>query len=212
MTDTKKMMAMKILGQLQVIALSVRPSLNPLMIMKMVQLTMLHGISPPASSGFCYFGTYLGHLGSIHVGHRFAQLGRSIAMKLSARQEMGAVLLVLAEIKSFVEPAFAAAELYREGESIALSCGDSFWVAGNRLQHATNIFWCAPHLSIVKKVLTEAHEFLEKRDPARLGFILAYQQSLNKLLSGCRNDAGNEQSIFIGQSTTKNDARIGMNL
>jgi predicted ATPase len=102
MTNTKKMMAMRILGQLQVIAFSVRPSLNPLMSMRMVQLTMLHGISPSASSGFCYFGTYLGHLGSIHVGHRFAQLGRSIAMKLNARQEMGAVLCVLGENKSIV--------------------------------------------------------------------------------------------------------------
>jgi hypothetical protein len=212
MTDTKKMMAMKILGQLQVTAFFVRPSLNPLMTMRMVQLTMLHGISPSASTGFCYFGTYLGRLGSFHVGHRFAQLGRSIAMKLGAQQEMGAVLSMLAGIKSFVEPASAAAELFCEGELTSLSCGDIFWASTNRLQHAVNSFWSAPHLSTVKKVLTEAHEFFEKRDPAstRPVFILVLQQSLNKLL-GCSNNDRNEQSIFNGQSATKNLPRIGMN-
>jgi hypothetical protein len=55
-----------------------------------------------------------------------------------------------------------------------------------------------------------ACEFFEKRDPARLGFILTNQQSLNKLL-GCSDDIGNEESSFIGQSAMKN-IRIGVTL
>jgi ERCC4-related helicase len=114
---------------------------------------------------------------------------------------------------SIVEPSLAAAELFCEGESTSLSCGDIFWASVNRLQHATNSFWCAPHLSTVKKVLTEAHEFFEKRDPAKLRFTLAYQQTLNKLVPGCRNDVRNEQSLLIGQSAKKNvRVGIGMNL
>jgi hypothetical protein len=211
MTDTKKMMAMKILGQLQVTALFVRPSLNPLMTMRMVQLTMLHGISPSASTGFCYFGSYLGHLGSFHIGHTFAKLGRSIATKLGAQQEMGAVLALMGEIKCFIEPASAAAELFCEGESISTSCGDTFWASISRLRYATNVYWCAPQLSKVKKVLTEAHEFFEKRDQSKIGFILVLQQSLNKLLLGCCIDIRNEESVFIGQSATRN-IRFGVTL
>lgn len=199
MTDTRKLMAMKILVQLQVIVHVVRPSLTPPMVMKIVQLTMLIDISTSgASTGFCYFGCYLGHLGLFHVGHTFAQLGKSLATKCWGAQEMGAVLLVLAKIKCFVEPVHAALEA---------SCGDTYWASMNRLQYITNLFWCAPQLSTVKRALTEAREFLEHRDPARLRFILANQQSLNKLL-GYNDDIGNEESSIISQSAMKN-VRIG---
>lgn len=62
-------------------------------------------------NGILLLWFYLGHLGSFHVGHTFAQLGKSIATKFCAH-EMGAVLLVLVEIKCFVEPVHAALELF----------------------------------------------------------------------------------------------------
>jgi hypothetical protein len=117
---------------------------------------------------------------------------------------------MIGEIKCFIEPAPSALELFCEGESISKSCGDTFWASVNRLQYATNLFWCAPQLSKVEKVLTEALEFFDKRDPSKVGFILVIQQSLNKLL-GCSNDIRNDQSIFIGHSAMKN-VRIGMSM
>ena len=68
MTDTTKQMAMLFLAKLQSISYFLDPTLHTIVIIKMIQMTLIHGLSSASPLAFTAFGSYLGWIGSIKVG------------------------------------------------------------------------------------------------------------------------------------------------
>ena len=70
MTDLYKIMAMKFLWKLEACSQFIRQEIFPLVTVKMVQLSIAHGMSPVSSIGFAYFGQLVAKLGYFREGCR----------------------------------------------------------------------------------------------------------------------------------------------
>ncbi|KAL7480275.1 hypothetical protein ACHAW6_005968 [Cyclotella cf. meneghiniana] len=186
MTDKNKLEAMKFLAQLESITVMIKPSLHPFVTLKMVQLTMLYGLSPVSPIGFVYFGSLLANRGNIGLGHQFTLLAKGLLEKLEAGEVAGEVICVATEVARFIEPLHTAREsLTIEGESAAMAGGDIRWACLNRLQYCTMMFWACPSLSVVNEKFCEASRFMrEHQHRASLSFMLPFQET-TLILMGC---------------------------
>eukprot|EP00956_Cyclotella_meneghiniana_P014031 scaffold20774_cov87-Cyclotella_meneghiniana.AAC.1 len=91
MTDSKMLMVMRFLSRIQVIAYNAKPSTNLSLILKMLQITLSHGLSPSAPATFAYFGSYLAKLGDLSAGYRYVLLGKALLDKLEVHECRGQV-------------------------------------------------------------------------------------------------------------------------
>eukprot|EP00956_Cyclotella_meneghiniana_P019312 scaffold32998_cov63-Cyclotella_meneghiniana.AAC.1 len=82
MTDPMMLMVMRFLSRIQVIAYHVKPLMNPSLIVKKLEITISHGLSPAAPATFAYFGSHLAKLGDLSAGYRYAALGNALLNKL----------------------------------------------------------------------------------------------------------------------------------
>jgi predicted ATPase len=89
MTDTRHDMAMKCLSKLQLTIFLVSPDLQPVVTLKMVDLTIEHGMSPMSPVGFAYFASLLGQLGELKDALRFAKLSKSLLDAMGSNEILG---------------------------------------------------------------------------------------------------------------------------
>jgi hypothetical protein len=73
-------------------------------------------------------------------------------------------------------------EVKTEGESAALSVGDTHWACLNRYVYCTDHLWAGTNLSIINDKVSEAHHFIKQQDANILVFVLIMQRSVNLLL------------------------------
>eukprot|EP00804_Cyclotella_cryptica_P018768 CCRYP_007259-RA/>CCRYP_007259-RA protein AED:0.28 eAED:0.28 QI:0/1/0.66/1/1/1/3/2507/1005 len=173
MSEKNKIAAMKFLAQLENIAFMVKSPLHPLVASKMVQLTILHGLSPVSPIGFAHFGSLLAKLGSIRVGHQVTLLARSLLDKLDAIEVAGEVICVVAQMQCFVEPMQSANELHIRGESASMTAGDVHWACLNRMLHCLTLFWVGVNLSTLEEAFSKACRFMrEQQHKTSLIFVL----------------------------------------
>ncbi|KAL7490060.1 hypothetical protein ACHAW6_015800 [Cyclotella cf. meneghiniana] len=195
-TDKSKLAAMKFLAQLESITVMAKPALHPFVTLKMVQLTMLHGLSPVSPIGFVYFGSLLAKRGSIQLGHRFTLLAKALLEKLESEDIAGEVICVATEVLRFVEPLQTANEsLATLGESAAMKEGDIRWACINRLQYCSMMFWACPNLSVVKIICADACQFMKEHEHrASLLFMLPIQKTVLLLIGCTETSMDQEQS------------------
>eukprot|EP00804_Cyclotella_cryptica_P031040 CCRYP_013586-RA/>CCRYP_013586-RA protein AED:0.40 eAED:0.38 QI:0/0/0/1/0/0/3/0/254 len=98
--------------------------LQPAVTLKMVEITIAHGMSPMSPIGFAYFGSLVVKLRDIKGGHKFTSLARSLVDKMKLKEVAGEVFWLSTEILCFVEPLSIANENRKDGEAIALAGGD----------------------------------------------------------------------------------------
>ena len=63
MTDPTMIIAMKFLGKLGVGMCQIMPESSPYVMQRIIQLSLLHGMSPVSPIGFVYLGSYIAKLG-----------------------------------------------------------------------------------------------------------------------------------------------------
>eukprot|EP00804_Cyclotella_cryptica_P014201 CCRYP_005628-RA/>CCRYP_005628-RA protein AED:0.02 eAED:0.02 QI:105/1/1/1/1/1/2/1150/1171 len=194
MTDTNKLDAMKFLAQLEIITLMVKPTLHPFVTLKMVRLTILHGLSPASPIGFVYFGSLLAKRGNIMAGHQFTLLAKALLEKLEARDVAGEVICVATEVQCFLEPVQAASNFFAvQGEPAAMRAGDIHWACINRLQYCCMMFWTCSNLAVVSEMFAEASQFMrEQHHRTSLLFLLPVQKMILTLIGETEALADNE--------------------
>ncbi|KAL3801796.1 hypothetical protein HJC23_001192 [Cyclotella cryptica] len=209
MTDNIKLEAMKFLAHLESITVMIKPSVHPFVTLKMVQLTMLYGLSPVSPIGFVYFGSLLANRGSIRLGHRFTLLAKDLLEKLEAGEVAGEVICVATEVVRFIEPLQAAIEsLAIQGESAAMAGGDIRWACINRLQYCTMMFWACPSLSVVYDKFCEASRFMkEQHHRASLSFMLPFQET-TLILMGCETKAVTEDELSSSSHESRSPRHV----
>ncbi|KAL7485069.1 hypothetical protein ACHAW6_010670, partial [Cyclotella cf. meneghiniana] len=163
MTDTNKLQAMKFLAKMQHITAMAKPTLNPFVTLKMVELTILHGLSPASPIGFAFFGSLLAKLDNIRLGHAFMMLAKRLLYRLDAKDIAGEVIGVGIEVQCFVEPMLAANERRTEGESVAMKAGDIHSACLNRALYCLTLLWAGVNLSVVHETMSTACRFINEQ-------------------------------------------------
>ncbi len=69
---------MKFLAKMEVLMQVARPSFQPIVTLKMVHLSLKHGLSPMSPLAFTYYGMLLASLGNIREGYGYAKIGKKL--------------------------------------------------------------------------------------------------------------------------------------
>ena len=151
MNDPKLIMAMKFLGKLLVGMTQIMPESAPRVMHQIVQISLLHGMSPVSPVGFVHLGSYIAKLGDIKEGYRYVKLAVSLMEKVGSKECAGEVICFGTQVRAYVEPLQAALECHYDGYVAAMASGDI-------LQAALNILFRNNNLSLSGMNLQTAHE------------------------------------------------------
>ena len=156
LSDYRVSMALKFLAKLEVLVQQVRPSLVPFVTIKIVELTIEHGLSPTAAIGFAWFGGMIMELGDLRGGHRFTVLAKNLLNKLQNSESAGEVVWVTTECLSFIEPYQVTRQYHIEGQTVSMAAGAIHWACFNKLMFTINLMWSGSNLSGVQEAFTNA--------------------------------------------------------
>lgn len=124
MDDKNTIMAMKFLALLELLTQLTRPSMQPHVTLKLVQLSINFGYSPISPVGFTYFGMLCARLGDIREGYSFVKIGRRLLDRPGYNKVAGEVISMSTQVMCFVEPLQSANEYFLDGHSAAMAAGD----------------------------------------------------------------------------------------
>ena len=120
-------------------------------------------MSPVSPIGFVYFGSLLGKLGNVQLGHKFILLANRVLHKLDAKHIAGEVIGVGIELQCFMEPLLAANERRVEGESAAMMAGDVQWACLSRMLYCFTLLWGGINLSAVHEAMSKSCRFMKEQ-------------------------------------------------
>eukprot|EP00804_Cyclotella_cryptica_P031189 CCRYP_019406-RA/>CCRYP_019406-RA protein AED:0.07 eAED:0.07 QI:42/1/1/1/0.5/0.33/3/953/1070 len=135
MTDAKHELAMKCLSKLQLTIFLVSPDLLPIVTLKMIDLTIEHGMSPMSPVGFAYFASLLGKLGELKDALRFAKLAKTLLDAIGSNEILGDVIFTTSSVLSYCEPMQSVNEYRSQGHDAALAAGDVYSACMLRLTY-----------------------------------------------------------------------------
>eukprot|EP00804_Cyclotella_cryptica_P029852 CCRYP_010780-RC/>CCRYP_010780-RC protein AED:0.08 eAED:0.08 QI:0/0.8/0.66/1/0.8/0.66/6/45/1317 len=185
LSDYKKVMAIKFLAKLENSINQANPSLLPFITIKIIQLTIEHGMSPMSAIGFAYFGGIIGELGDIRGGYRYTRLAKALLNKYKCNEIAGEVMFLSSEILSFLEPLQGTNEYRIQGQELAMSAGDIHWARMNRLGFIGTLIWSGTNLSSVKEELISARHFsAEHNHRTSLYYIKTFGETVSRLVEG----------------------------
>lgn len=89
MTNSRHIMAMKCLAKLEFPTLQISPELQPIVNLKMVDMTINYGMCDSSPVGFAYFASMLTRCGEMHDGYRFAKLAKTLLHQVGSKEMLG---------------------------------------------------------------------------------------------------------------------------
>lgn len=142
----------------------------------------MEGLSPSSATGFACLGSYLAQNSNLVLGRHLTSLAQSLIRQSGCKQVAGQVLVVISEVRSFLEPLLAANELRIEGMKSSESVGDINHLCVNRLMYEVTSFHAGICLSTVIKKLNRASQFLKQHEH-NFSFVTAslMERSVRKL-------------------------------
>eukprot|EP00804_Cyclotella_cryptica_P022585 CCRYP_009474-RA/>CCRYP_009474-RA protein AED:0.24 eAED:0.24 QI:567/1/1/1/0.66/0.75/4/82/613 len=164
LSDCRKIMVLKFLAKLESSLQQVNPALLPYVTIKIVDITIEHGLSPMSSIGFAYFGSMIAELGDIRGGYRYAKLAKALLEKNHCNEIAGEVLLQSVEILSYVEPLQTTNEHRIRAQATAMAAGDVYWACMNKLMIPCTLMWSGAKLSEVRDAFINSRRFSEQHE------------------------------------------------
>jgi predicted ATPase len=161
MTDPTMIMAMKFLGKLETGMTQMMPKSVPYVTQRIIQLSLLHGLSPVSPIGFVHLGSYMAKLGDINGGYYYVKLALALLDRVGSRESAGEVICFGTQVRAYVEPLHAALNYHTEGYSAAMASGDVFLAAANIL-FSTSLF-ADVNLETIREKCVEVIKFMEQR-------------------------------------------------
>ncbi|KAL3787477.1 hypothetical protein HJC23_001127 [Cyclotella cryptica] len=182
-TDVKKLMAMKFLAKLESSLVQIKPDLVPFVTLKIVELTIEHGLSSVSAIGFAYFGGMIAELGDIRGGYRYTRLAKALVDKNPTTEIAGEVIIQTAEILAYMEPLQAVNEYRIPGQATAMASGDVHTACMNKMLSTVPLLWSGAVLSEVRYALIDAGRFSEEHDHrTSLYYIKIFCQTISRLV------------------------------
>jgi hypothetical protein len=164
MTDPTMIMAMKFLRKLELGMTQIMPKSVPYVTQQIIELSLLHGLSPVSPTGFVHLGSSMAKLGDISGGYHYVKLAHSLLDKVGSRESAGEVICFGTQVRVYVEPLQSALEYYNEGYAAAMASGDVLQAAVNNLFRCGNSFFAGVKLEIVRENYIAAIKFLVQKN------------------------------------------------
>lgn len=164
MEDPSKIMAMKILAKLEQLTQITRPSWQPIVTLKMVQLSLSYGYSPMSPLSFTYYGMLLARRGSIREGYSYVKIGRKLLDRIGYNEASGEVIIMGTQIRCFVEPVQSANEFFLQGHDAAMSAGDMHNAIMSSFMYSVGSYWAGTKLEIVRENFKASRRLMEKHN------------------------------------------------
>ena len=93
MEDEQKKAAMRIMSEISSASYFAVPNLVPVLVFKMVKMTVKHGLSVKSPFSFAAYGYILSaHLKQIEKGSKMGDIAIQLARKLNAEEVMGSII------------------------------------------------------------------------------------------------------------------------
>ncbi|NEN91804.1 MAG: AAA family ATPase, partial [Okeania sp. SIO3H1] len=170
MTDPEKLAAMRILVSIVPAAFAANPSLYPVVVFKMVVLSIKYGNSALSAYGYCMYAMLLcGPLADIPSGYGFGLLGLKLLAKFGNREIKSKILMLFNTfVREWKEHLELTLEFLLEGVTSGIESGDITYASYSALQYSSNILWSGKQL-----------DWVHEEQLKYLKFVLNYQQNFN---------------------------------
>jgi predicted ATPase len=163
MTDPNMIMAMKFLGKLIRRMTQIMPKSVASVTQIIIQLSLLHGMSPVSPIGFAHFGSIIAKLGDIRGGYHYVKLALSLLDKVGSRESAGEVICFATNVRTYLEPLQSVLESFNDGYTAAMTSGDVGMAAVNRAMATAVSFYSSANLQTMREKYAKMIEMMEKR-------------------------------------------------
>ena len=182
-TDPIMIIAMKFLGKMELGMTQIMPKSVARVTQRIIQLSLLHGMSPVSPIGFVHLGSYIAKFGDISGGYHYVKLARSLLDKVGSRESAAEVICIGTQIVAYVEPVQAALEYHDDGYAAAMAYGDVIQAAVNSILNCTMSSIAGVNLQTTHEKCTKAIKFMEDKKLVIFMTQLQYiQHSVFKLI------------------------------
>ncbi|MDF0554169.1 ATP-binding sensor histidine kinase [Kamptonema sp. UHCC 0994] len=213
MTDPYKLAAMRILIAIIPAAFMANPMLFPLIVFKMVNLSLQYGNSPLSAYGYVSYGMLLcGVLSDIDSGYQFGKLAIRLVEEFATKEIKAKIdFLFNCFIKQWKEHLKETAQPLLEAFKTGLETGDIEYSCYSVCNYSHHCYWSGDHLeSTVEKYIKYTNLMLEYKqylvsDQTKLGrqFVLnMLDQSADKFTF--IGDGFNESEMIVTWTKTNN--------
>lgn len=141
----------------------IKPASQPITTLKMVQLSIAHGMSPVSPIGFVFFGQLLARLWYIKDGCHYVKIALKMLDKFGTKEIAGEVIAIATQIKCFVQPVQATLESHLQGHTIAMAAGDTHGALLNSALIPGTMFWAGTKMHVFKERLDHICRVMEER-------------------------------------------------
>uniref|UniRef100_A0A7S2L2X7 Orc1-like AAA ATPase domain-containing protein n=1 Tax=Skeletonema marinoi TaxID=267567 RepID=A0A7S2L2X7_9STRA len=151
MVDRSKIMAMELLVKLhENLTFSGDTTSLPVIPLKMIQISLKHGMTPLSPIGFAQYGNYLALVREeFEEGYRYVKFALSLMKQIPSRAHDGDVIYYSTHTKLAVEPMQNAVENYLEAYKAAMKSGATKYAIASCYLYDTFSFWSGKRLDIV---------------------------------------------------------------
>jgi class 3 adenylate cyclase len=164
MTVPQKKTAVKLLMNIDPPAYFINQELYPLIVLKMVNISLKYGHVSESAKGYTTYGILLGSLlGDYQSGYEFARLGVKLSEKFNDQaQKCKACNMLANHVIHWVKPIKRAKSINKDGYEAGLESGE-FQFAGYILMHEVmNLFFEGKNLERLLKKIPNKLDFVKK--------------------------------------------------
>ncbi len=198
MSDLNKIAAMRILMGVLPAAFQTAPAMMPIIVCKMVNLSLKYGNTAVSAYGYSLYGLLLcGVQGEISSGYEFGKLASSLVSQFNAEELKPKILTVVsAHVMHWKEHIRETLTSSMAGYASGLETGDLEYAGYCGYIYPYHSFWLGKELWILEKELTAYCQSLKKiKQQVALTWNLVYLQTVLNLKGNFEN-----VDCFIGEA------------
>ncbi|MGB0384625.1 MAG: adenylate/guanylate cyclase domain-containing protein [Ardenticatenaceae bacterium] len=190
MADPHKLAAMRILMTTTAPAYFSSPKLFPMIVLKMVQLSVQYGNSPYSAYGYTTYGVLLcASLGDINSGYEFGRFGMELLDRFEAEYIKAKVYMVFYNsVKPWKDHARESIPYFLEGYQIGLETGDLEYAALNAMAYCAFSFFTGRDLGVLEQEMSKYGDVIQK---LKQETHLHQHELIRQCLSNLKGDAEN---------------------
>ncbi|NQE35807.1 trifunctional serine/threonine-protein kinase/ATP-binding protein/sensor histidine kinase [Microcoleus asticus] len=203
MTDPYKLAAMRILIAVIPVAFLANPMLFPLIVFKMVNVSLQYGNSPLSAYGYVTYGMLLcGALSDIDSGYQFGKLAMMLVEQFDAKELKAKIdFMFNCFIRHWKEHIKETTQPLLEAFKTGLETGDVEYSCYSACNYSHHSYWSGEHLeSTVKKYIKYTNLMLEYKQ-----FLISDQTKLGRQLVLNLLDQSTDKFTFVGDGFDENE-------
>lgn len=214
MKDEQKNAAMRIMNEISSSAYFVIPDLVPLLVFKMVSMTVKHGLSVKSPFSFAAYGFILSaHLGQIQKGTHMGEVALQLARKINAEEVMGSVLTTSnLFLDHYKKPMPELNNDLEKALKLSIEYGNNEWASYAAHNMVYQLFVSGASLHTLEKKAASLDLQIEKfKQDLTLKRLRLFRQAIDNLINETtapqqlRGNIYDESVLDVGEATKENE-------